>query len=218
MITDKADYRVARRRMVDNQLVERGIRDGHVLAAMGKVQRHLFVDPGIQNLAYIDRPLHIGNKQTISQPYMVGLMTQSLGLFGGMKVLEVGTGSGYQTAILAELCREVFTIERFSSLSERAKTILMDMGYKNIHFRVADGSVGWLEAAPFDGIIVTAGYYDIPDVFIEQLADGGRLVIPVGDEQNQRLKVLKKGKERLEIQDICECRFVKLVGRYAWKE
>ena len=149
---------------------------------------------------------------------MVGLMTQSLGLFGGMKVLEVGTGSGYQTAILAELCREVFTIERFSSLSERAKTILMDMGYKNIHFRVADGSVGWLEAAPFDGIIVTAGYCDIPDVFIEQLADGGRLVIPVGDEQNQRLKVLKKSKERLEIQDICGCRFVKLVGRYAWKE
>jgi protein-L-isoaspartate(D-aspartate) O-methyltransferase len=212
------DYQKLRLTMVEEQLSRRGISDPRVLEAMSKVPRHLFVPEDYQGSAYEDRPLPIGEGQTISQPYMVAIMTQSLELKEREKVLEVGTGSGYQAAILAELARTVYTVERIPSLTQRARKVLADLGYENIFFRTADGSKGWPEEAPFDGIIVTAGAPDIPQSFKDQLAEGGRLVIPTGPRYTQTLFKLTREGTRFVEEDVTGCVFVPLVGDHGWKE
>lgn len=188
-------YRTARERMVETQIKARGIKDERVIQAMLKVPRHLFVEEALRDQAYGDFPLPIGEGQTISQPYIVALMTSALELKGPERVLEIGTGSGYQTAILAELVIWVYSIEKYPTLQERAKKILLkELGYKNITFKIGDGTLGWKEASPFDAIIVTAASPQIPLPLIEQLKEGGRIVIPVGDEFSQMLiKGVKKG-------------------------
>lgn len=210
-------YEVARRRMVTEQLVPGGIRDQRVLDAMMNVARHEFVNQGMANQAYEDRPLQIGMGQTISQPLMVALMTEALCLTGNEKILEIGTGSGYQAAILAELAKDVYTIERIDTLSIRARRILHKLLYTNIHFRIGDGTLGWPEEAPFDGIVVTAGSPEVQKTYLSQLADGGRLVIPVGGETMQELLVIRKVGDRFETRSVTGCRFVKLIGEYGWK-
>jgi len=210
-------YEVARRRMVTEQLIPGGIKDQRVIEAMGKIPRHIFVDPGIIDQAYEDRPLSIGMGQTISQPMMVAIMTEALALTGSERVLEIGTGSGYQAAILAELAKEVLTIERIDTLSIRARRILHKLFYTNIRFRIGDGTLGWPEEAPFDGIIVTAASPEIQKTFRDQLADGGRLVIPYGGEFTQELVVITRHGEYYETKPVTGCRFVKLIGEYGWK-
>ena len=213
----KPDFALARRKMVKEQLVARRIKDKRILDAMEKVPRHLFVEEGLWHQAYGDFPLPIGQGQTISQPYIVALMTDALQLKGDEKVLEIGTGSGYQAAILAELTPRVFSIERISSMASRARKILDELGYATVLIRVSDGTYGWKDEAPFDGIMVTAGAPEIPSTLVEQLKVGGRLVIPVGDEHSQvLLKVVKKEKGFHE-EDLGGVRFVKLVGEHGWK-
>jgi len=212
------DYESDRKIMVEEQLVGRGIRDRRVLDAMGKVPRHLFVEEALRSRAYGDYPLPIGEKQTISQPYMVALMTESLELKGNEKVLEIGTGSGYQSAVLAELCEKVYSVERIKSLAVKARDRLDSLGYLNVAIKIFDGTYGWIEHAPYDAIIVTAGAPDIPKSLIDQLAVGGRMVIPIGDEFSQTLIKLEKGRDGIRTTNICGCVFVKLVGNHGWKE
>lgn len=212
-------FKKQRQKMVDAQLRVRGIRDQRVLAAMEKVPRHLFVDGGLIDQAYNDNPLPIGERQTISQPYIVALMTEALSLTGKEKLLEIGTGSGYQTAILAELAGHVFSIERIASLAAVARRILDALHYFNVAIRVGDGTYGWREEAPFDGIIVTAGAPRIPKILVEQVTVGGRLVIPVGDRFSQELFCVTRLAE--DVTDIKKeslggCRFVDLIGDYGW--
>lgn len=204
--------------MVEEQVISRGIKDPRVIAAMRKVPRHLFVEEALQNQAYSDRPLSIGEKQTISQPYMVAVMTEALQLTGREKILEIGAGSGYQTAILGEVARKVFSIERILSLTMKARTLLLDLGYANVEMTFSDGTQGWVRESPFDAIIVTAGSPDIPQPLVDQLAMGGRLVIPVGDESVQDLIRLTKTEEGIKREDFGGCRFVKLIGKYGWNE
>ncbi len=204
--------------MVEDQLIGRGISDPKVLKAFMNVRRHRFVPPSFAADAYADHPLPIGHGQTISQPYMVALMTESLRLKGGEKVLEVGTGSGYQAAILAEICGQVCTIEREADLLENAKRILSKEGYKNIDFRCGDGTRGIEEAAPFDGIIVTAGAPLVPETLKLQLAEGGRLVIPVGGMFGQMLVAVQRKGDEFTEENICGCVFVPLIGEYGWPE
>lgn len=206
------------REQLRRQLESRGITDRRVLEAVGTVPRHRFVPPESRSQAYDDIALPIGSGQTISQPYMVALMTQELRLSGEERVLEVGTGSGYQAAILAVLAREVVTIERFSELSQEAQSVLGEIGYKNIEFRVGDGTLGCPDRAPFDGIIVTAGAPDVPAPLYNQLNEGGRLVIPIGDDFQQMLQVIEKRDGRPVATDVCACRFVKLIGDAGWPE
>ena len=210
----------ARKRMVQEQIVARGISDRRVLDAMLKIPRHIFVQEAMAAQAYMDSPLPIGEKQTISQPYMVALMTELLTLKGTEKVLEIGTGSGYQTAILATLADKVFTAERIRPLALRARKCLDSLGLFNVMLRINDceGSpIGWEEEAPFDAIIVTAGAPSVPTVLIEQLAVNGRLVIPVGDEGEQRLlKIEKNSDGTLETSESVGCRFVPLIGKQGW--
>jgi protein-L-isoaspartate(D-aspartate) O-methyltransferase len=210
------DFVLARKKMVEEQLERRGIRDDRVLAAMREVPRHLFVAEAMQGEAYDDNPLPIGEGQTISQPYMVGVMTELLQLHGTEIVLEIGTGSGYQAAVLSKLCKWVYTVERIQSLSEHAELIMKNHGYTNITFIVGDGTEGWPAADPYDGIIVTAGAPRIPDTFIKQLRLGGRLVIPVGDRFSQTLKKVTKTEEGTAIENHTGCRFVDLIGRWGW--
>ncbi len=212
------NFKKARERMVQSQLVARGVHDERVLEAMLKVPRHLFVDEALRDQAYSDHPLPIAEKQTISQPYIVALMTESLKLKGTEKVLEIGTGSGYQSAILAELAGRVFSIERYPELGYRANSILRKLGYKNFIIRVGDGSLGWPDDAPFDGIIVTAGTPQIPQPLIDQLAMGGRLVVPVGDRLAQDLFLIRREAEGIEKTNLGAVRFVNLVGKWGWKE
>ena len=212
------DFTKERLAMVEEQLRRRGIRDEGVLSAMSKVPRHLFVPSESQSESYEDRPLPIGDGQTISQPYMVAIMTQSLELEGGEKILEIGTGSGYQTAILAELARVVFTMERLFSLIQNSEKRLRNLGYENIYCRLGDGSQGWPEEAPFDGIIVTAGAPEVPEALKSQLSEGGRMVIPVGSRYSQTLMMITKTKDRFEEEEITGCVFVPLVGDSAWRE
>ncbi len=208
----------ARRRMVQVQLRERGIHDPHVLRIMEAMPRHLFVDEALSAKAYSDSALPIGASQTISQPYMVALMTQSLELTGEEKVLEVGTGSGYQTAILAELADRVFTIERIPSVGEAARDRLTRMGYKNVVFRIADGSVGWREMAPFDRVLIAAGAPRMPAFLDEQLRVGGIAVMPIGTGENQMLVKAVRTEYGWQRRELCGCAFVPLIGKDAWEK
>lgn len=210
------DFEVARRKMVETQIAARGIRDPRVLQVMREVPRHLFVEEGMWDQAYQDHPLPIGEKQTISQPYMVALMTEAAAPRPTDKVLEIGTGSGYQTAILASLCKWVYTVERIRSLALKARKVLDQLRLHNVSIKIGDGSEGWEENAPYDAIIVTAGAPDVPKPLKDQLADGGRLIIPVGDRFSQTLyKIVRRGDEFIQ-EDLGGCRFVDLVGKYGW--
>jgi protein-L-isoaspartate(D-aspartate) O-methyltransferase len=200
-------FKVRRENMVKTQIEARGIKDERVLEAMLKIERHKFVPEGLERLAYEDGPLPIGEGQTISQPYIVALMTELLKLKGDEKVLEIGTGSGYQAAILAELAKEVYTMEILSGLASKAEKLLHEMGYKNIRFKVGDGYLGWPEFATFDAIIVTCAPEEIPHPLIEQLAEGGRMVIPVG-EGYQELKLLMKNQGKIQEHNTIPVRFV----------
>jgi len=211
------DFSKARLKMVEEQIVSRGIKDSKLVAAMKKIPRHLFVEEALQNQAYSDHPLPIGEKQTISQPYMVALMTEALLLTGKEKVLEIGTGSGYQTAIVAELSEKVFSVERIRSLAIRARKLLYELGYFNVEIKIFDGTFGWIQESPFDAIVVTAGSPDIPQPLIDQLAMGGKLVIPVGNVFAQDLFRVTKTEEGVKKEDLGGCRFVKLIGKYGWK-
>jgi protein-L-isoaspartate(D-aspartate) O-methyltransferase len=202
-----------RRTMVARDLRGRGIKDERVLAAMGGIPRHLFVPERQRASAYADRPLPIGERQTISQPYIVALMTELLELQPNERVLEIGTGSGYQTAVLAQLASEVFSIEILPTLSERARKILEDLGYKNIGLKVGDGFYGWPELSPFDAILVTAAAPRIPEALARQLREGGRLVMPLAErERNQRLIRARKSAGKLTIEDFSAVLFVPLTG------
>ena len=209
--TQEQIYAERRERMVKTQIEARGVKDRLVLDAMRKVPRHLFVAEGLQDVAYTDGPLPIGEEQTISQPYIVALMTELLGLAGGEKVLEIGTGSGYQAAILAEIAKEVYTIEIICSLVEMAETRLKEMEYKNITVKCADGYQGWEEHAPFDGVMVTAAPDHIPQPLVDQLKVGGKLVIPVGD-LFQELIVITKTEKGIKKETNIPVRFVPMTG------
>lgn len=214
------NFEYARKKMVQEQIVARGVSDRRVLEAMLKVPRHIFVQEAFAAQAYSDSALPIGEKQTISQPYMVALMSELLALTGREKVLEIGTGSGYQTAILATLAERVFTAERIRPLALRARKCLDSLGLFNVMLRINDSegsSIGWEEEAPFDVIIVTAGAPAVPEILTDQLACGGRLVIPVGDEEEQRLiKIEKHDDGTLETVVSVSCRFVPLIGKQGW--
>jgi protein-L-isoaspartate(D-aspartate) O-methyltransferase len=212
------DYHLARKKMVETQLIPRGIKDHGVLLAMGKIPRDRFVDEAIVGEAYNDHPLPIGHKQTISQPYIVALMTEALELTGTENTLEIGTGSGYQTAILAELSAKVYTVERIRTLMVSARQTLHELGYNNILFKAFDGTLGWKEYSPYDAIIVTAGAPKIPQPLLEQLADGGRLLIPVGNKYSQDLIKVTNKKGNYIKENLGGCRFVDLVGIHGWKE
>jgi len=209
--TDEA-YALARHRMVTEQIEERGIRNATVLQAMRSVPREAFVPLFLKRWAYGDRPLYIGYDQTISQPYMVGLMTEALQLKGSERVLEVGTGSGYQTAVLAEISAAVYSIERIARLSRRAERTLEQLGYANVHLRVADGTQGWPEAAPFDAILVTAGTAKIPYAYGKQLQERGRLVIPLGPHGDQVLHRFTRRGEGFDDEDLGRVSFVPLIS------
>jgi protein-L-isoaspartate(D-aspartate) O-methyltransferase len=213
MHNDTADYGVRRMRMVDDQLVARELRSNDVLAAMRSVPRHLFVPPELVTEAYVDAPLPIGLGQTISQPYMVALMTELLGVDVRSRVLEIGAGSGYQTAVLAEVAGEVYALELLAPLAERARAVLARLGYQNTHTAIADGSAGWPEMAPFDAVLVAAAAPQAPPALLRQMVDGGRLVIPLGDpHRDQVLTVIQRvGDEFRERRDT-RCRFVPLVS------
>jgi len=205
--------------MVENQIVNKGITDQRVVQAMLDIPRHLFVEDALQNQAYSDFPLPIGYRQTISQPFIVAYMTAALELTGDEDVLEIGTGSGYQAAILAKLARKVHTVERIPELARQARRIFTRLGLLNINIKVSDGTIGWKEKAPFDAIVVTAAAPEIPQQYLEQLTpDGGRMLIPVGARDSQVLiKVVRHG-ERYDQQQLLGCRFVPLIGESGWND
>ena len=210
------DFKTARANLIKHLSAE--IRDERVLAAMSRIPRELFLPEGEKRLAYEDRPLPIGLGQTISQPFIIALMTASLELTGKEKVLEVGTGSGYQAAILAELAKTVVTVERMPDLAGAAKEVLDKLGYDNISMRIAEPTMGWQLEAPYDAIIVTAGAPKIPECLISQLKTGGRMVIPVGSRYDQELYKIIKQKDGNKIHNLGGCRFVSLIGEDAWAE
>ena len=211
-------YTIARERMVRGQLATRSIKDERVLEAMRTVPRHQFVPKDLWSRAYGDHPLPIGQGQTISQPYMVALMTERLQLDEKHKVLEIGTGSGYQAAVLAELATRVFSIERVAELASRARRTLDALGYSNVIIRTSDGTLGWREFAPFDGIIVTAGSPLVPPPLQAQLKDGGRLVVPVGSSAFQNLICIEKYGTKIKSREVCGCTFVPLIGDHGWRQ
>lgn len=219
--TQKADlFESLRHRMVEEQIIRRGVTNPLVIAAMKKVPRHLFVPKDLIHKAYEDRPLPIGHEQTISQPYIVAYMTQALRLVGGEKVLEIGTGCGYQAAVLAEIAKEVYTIERIAELAEKAKNTLKSLNYNNVHVVVGDGTLGLEEFAPYNAIIVTAGGPKIPKTLIEQLKVGGSLVMPVGEyKYGQTLTRITKGvKGKINEEKLIDVLFVPLIGDEGWKQ
>jgi len=214
-------YRRQRLRMIEGQIKARGITDARVLKVMEIIPRHLFVDEGLIAQAYNDNPLPIGESQTISQPYIVALMTQAMALKGRERVLEIGTGSGYQAAILAQLADRVFSIERIAALASRARRILDQLNCYNVAIRVGDGSYGWKEEAPFDAIITTAAARDVPKYLMEQLVVGGSLIVPVGGRDVQtlyKLTRLSENSDDIKKEDLGGCRFVSLIGESGWKE
>ena len=217
MTTGAGDaFAVRRRQMIERQLIPRGISDARVLEAMGRLPRHLFVEEALRAKAYSDNALPIGSKQTISQPYIVALMTQLLDVRAGDRVLEIGTGSGYQTALLASLARTVHSVERLRLLSNRARLLLRSLGCDNVHLRVGDGTGGWPEEAPFSRILVTAGAPSVPAPLLAQLDEGGRLVIPVGEERLQEVHVVSRTASGIRTERYDQCVFVKLIGRDGW--
>ena len=211
------DFKVARARMIKTQIIDRGIRDHNVINALNLVPRDIFVEDALAAKAYSDFPLPIGHRQTISQPYMVALMTESLELKKTDRVLEVGTGSGYQTAVLSMLASWVYTVERIPYLTENAKKILTSNNYLNISYKIANGAEGWKEFAPYDAIIVTAGAPpEIPKPLLQQLKEGGRMIIPTGERKKQLLlKIIKNRKDYMQ-EVLTECSFVDLIGKHAW--
>jgi len=212
-----SDYAIARRRMVEQQITGRGITDAGVIKAMLTVPRHLFVEPGLENQAYSDFPLPIGHKQTISQPFIVAYMTEALMLEGGERVLEIGTGSGYQAAVLAQLARHVYTVERIPELARTARRALDKAGAYNVHIKVDDGTCGWPDQAPFNAIMTTAGAPEVPDALKAQLEIGGRLVIPVGGSGAQVLKRIRRvSQSQFTEESLLDCRFVPLIGKHGW--
>jgi len=215
-VSPPSTFDINRERMIEEQLIARGINDQRVLDAMRLVPRHLFVEDAMQANAYGDFPLPIGSGQTISQPYIVALMTQALHLTGSEKILEIGTGSGYHAAILSRLCNKVFTVERIDGLVGRARKVFDRLRYHNIISRIDDGTVGWPAEAPFDCIVVTAGGPRIPEPLLAQLADPGRLIMPVGGQGVQELQVVDKRDGDITIQTIEQVRFVDLIGAYGW--
>ncbi|CAI2717303.1 protein-L-isoaspartate(D-aspartate) O-methyltransferase [Nitrospina watsonii] len=212
------EYSGRRQKMVEEQLIDRGIRDLSVLEAMSRLPRHLFVEPSFQHKAYGDHPLPIGDSQTISQPYIVAAMTEALALKGPERVLEIGTGSGYQTALLAEMAAQVFTVERIKSLGRQAKQILDGLGYTNINYKIFDGTYGWRDQGPYDAILVTAAAPDVPKTLLEQLKDGGRMVLPIGDSEQQELIRVTVHNGVAQKTMLNHCLFVPLVGKYGWPE
>ena len=216
---DEADkYVVERERMVEDQLVSRGIKDPRVLKAFREVPRHAFVSEQLHPQAYNDYPLPLEHGQTISQPYMVALMTECLHLKGDEKVLEVGTGSGYQAAILAKLARRVYSVERDTLLARKARELLTTLKVENVVIKVGDGTLGWREFAPYDGIIVTAGSPLVPEPLQKQLKEGGRLVVPVGSSAFQNLMRIQKNGTQFKTDEICGCTFVPLIGDHGWAQ
>lgn len=213
---DPQEYRGARRRLVET-LQQQGIRDLSVLHAIDSVPRHLFVPTGVRHRAYEDSALPIGSGQTISQPSIHARYLELLKLKGTEKVLEIGTGSGYQTALLSRLASQVFTIERIPALLDKAKAVLQQMKTNNISFMLGDGTLGWRQFAPFDAILVGAGAPEVPAAYVEQLAEGGRLLIPLGDRDEQVLSLFTKTGSTLERKDIAPVRFVPLVGKHSWE-
>jgi protein-L-isoaspartate(D-aspartate) O-methyltransferase len=211
------NYEGARQKMLESQIRARNVRDARVLEAIRKVPRHLFVEEALRDRAYLDKALPIGEKQTISQPYMVAAMSEALELSGPERVLEIGTGSGYQTAVLAELCESVFSIERIASFVPVARQRLEKLGLYNVLIRVGDGSIGWTEHAPYDAILVTAAAPGLPRPLLEQLKIGGRLVVPVGPEDSQSLMRIRRDEAGFHEEALGECRFVKLIGRHGWE-
>ena len=207
----------ARKKMVQNQLIRRGIKDQRVLDSMLKVPRHLFIDEKHFDEAYKDSPLPIICSQTISQPYMVALMTELIEPNPEVVVLEIGTGSGYQTAILADICKKVYSIERHKKLTEKAKKVLKELGYTNIELKTDDGTIGWTEKAPFDAIIVTAAAPRVPEILVNQLNYRGRMVIPIGPQFQQTLELILKRGDSYISKSICGCVFVPLIGKEGWK-
>jgi len=203
-----------RARMVDEQLKARGLTDERLLAAFRKVPRHLFLEPAYHEEAYADHPVPIGGGQTISQPYIVGLMTSCLRLQGHERVLEIGAGSGYQTAILAELALEVFAVERLPELLQAAQRRLAALGYLNVHLTTANGTLGWPAHAPYDAILVSAAAPEVPRPLVAQLADGGRMVLPVGSQETQTLIEIERRRDELLRSPVAGCLFVPLLGRY----
>ena len=218
MQNESIKYERQREEMVRSQIEARGIKDPAVLAAFHKVPRHLFVSEALRDQSYGDYPLPIGEQQTISQPYIVAEMTQALELEKDDRVLEIGTGSGYQAAILAQLVYRVYTIERIRSLHIQARSLFDKLQYHNIVTRYADGTKGWPKESPFDAIIVTAGAPQIPDALVNQLRAGGRLVVPVGNQHTQELLKIDRSNNNFQQTNLGGCRFVKLVGEYGWKE
>src|SRR3989338_8491218 len=217
VVASRERFAREREKMVEQQLVARGITDPRVLAAMRRVPRHLFVDEALRERAYGDHPLPIGEGQTISQPFIVGRMTELLKLVGVEKGLEIGTGSGYQAAVLAEGASRVCTVERLPRLGARARQTLEALAYTNVWVRTANGTFGWPDEAPFDRILVAAGGPSVPPPLFEQLAEGGRMVIPVGEADTQRLQVIEKVRGEMRVTDDSGCVFVKLIGKYAWQ-
>ena len=211
-------YSSRRREMVEKQIVSRGVTDPFVKSAMSIVPRHLFVSEALVDSAYGDFPLPIGENQTISQPYIIAEMTQSLNLKGHERVLEIGTGSGYQAAVLAQIVYKVYTIERNNTLFLQTRKLFDKLKYHNIVTRYSDGTQGWKQEGPFDAIIVTAGGQKIPSPLIEQLSTGGKLVMPVGDNLSQELIRLEKTEDRITTTNLGACRFVKLIGQHGWNE
>ena len=204
--------------MVQRQVIAQGIRDPRIIEAMRKIPRHLFVDPGLAGRAYEDGSVPIGDKQTLTQAYMAALMTEALDLSRNEKVLEIGTGSGYQTALLAELCFNVFSVEKIRSLGTRARQLLDRLRYHNVAIHVGDGTLGWAEHAPFDAILVAAGAPSLPKPLLDQLSVGGRLIIPIGDGRSQILQRIHRMAAGFEVGELAACRFVKLWGKYGWQD
>lgn len=216
----KLDLTRQRDRLVDQVLPKQGIRNKAVLDAMRKVQREEFVPSELRHLAYQNAPLPIGGEQTISQPAIVAMMAAAVELKLGDRVLEIGTGSGYAAAVLSQLAAEIFTVERIPFLAATAAERLARLGYRNVHVREADGTLGWLEHAPFDAIVVSAGSPGVPPALLEQLSEGGRLVIPVGDERRsqQLIRIVRKGRDKFKQDDLGPVRFVPLIGQAGWED